>query len=76
MDTVEFEGIGQLDVKTAREKAKEIIKGSGCKKLTEGRLIRDIIMAPSAKEVERILWMCALSGEGLGSLDSNWKKVV
>jgi len=74
IDTVEFHNIETMTLLDARAAANKIITNSKTKAAKKGRLIRDIEKAWSSAEVSRILWMCALAGEGLGSMDSTWNK--
>ena len=74
IDTTQFAKIEKMDVFDARKSGMEIITKSRSTAAKKARLNRDIQRAPSTNEVVRILWMCALAGEGLGSMDSSWNK--
>ena len=75
VDTSEYDAIGKMNVLDARAAGMEIINNSKSTAGKKARLNRDIERAPNAAEVVRILWMCTLAAEGLGSLDSNWNKI-
>lgn len=66
--------LGGMNVIEAKKAAIQILKGSKTKAIKKQHLLRDIQNAPSTEEVERIMWMSALSAEGLSSVNSTWNK--
>lgn len=64
-----------LSLPEAKSKAIEMLKGTNTKATKLGNLIRDIERAPSSREVQRIMWQTMLSGNGLGTVGSQWQKL-
>lgn len=74
VDTSSYNTIGQMSLQESRLAGVAIVDESKMKHSTKCRLIRDLEKASKSTEVERILWMAALSAEGLSSMDSTWNK--
>lgn len=63
----EIRNIGKQTLEFAKSIAITSLKNKNSK------LIRDINECDKPEEVERIMWMAALSAEGLSSIGSKWK---
>lgn len=66
--------LDKLPLDTAKEVAVSLINVTKTKRLVLERLQRDIASAWSPAEVSRIMWQVYMSGTGLGTIGSAWKK--
>ena len=64
-----------FSLEEARDKALKMIKESTTKPSKKAHLIRDISLAPTSREIQRIMWNVYLVGTGFGNLDSGWQKL-
>ena len=74
MDISVLQTLDKMDLNTAKEAAVSLIDVRKTKKIVLNRLHHDISKAPSAAEVSRIMWQVYMSGTGLGTVGSSWKK--
>jgi len=74
MDMDLLQSLDKLPLDKAREVAVSLIDDKKTKKLVRNRLEYDISVAPNSAEVSRIMWQVYLSGSGLGTVGSSWKK--
>jgi len=74
MDMKVLHSLDKLSLTEAREAAVTLIDPKKTKKLVRNRLEHDISKAPSPAEVSRIMWQVYLSGNGLSTVGSVWKK--
>ncbi len=74
MDIQLLQNLDKLPLDESRELAVALIDVKKTKKLVRNRLEYDISKAPSPAEVSRIMWQVYLSGNGLGTVGSSWKK--
>lgn len=72
MDTLQ--SLDKLPLKDAQEAAVTLIDPKKTKKVVMNRLQYDISKAPNAREVSRIMWAVYMSGSGMGTIGSAWKK--
>jgi len=66
--------LDKLPLAEARAQAATLIDFKKTKKIVVNRLKYDINKAPNSVEVSRIMWQVYLSGNGLGTVGSTWKK--
>tara|TARA_B110000503_G_scaffold57388_1_gene91948 strand:+ start:583 stop:822 length:240 start_codon:yes stop_codon:yes gene_type:complete len=66
--------LDKLPLDAAKEVAVSLIDVTKTKKLVLNRLQYDISKAWNSAEVSRIMWQVYMSGTGLGTLGSAWKK--
>ena len=74
MDIELLQSLDKWPLEKAREVAVSLIDDKKTKKLVRNRLEYDISVAPNPTEVSRIMWQVYLSGNGLGTVGSKWKK--
>lgn len=74
IDHAELHKLTGMTILDAKAAALAIINKSKTKAIKKQHLLRDIQNAPTTKEIERIMWMSALSAEGLSSMSSSWNK--
>lgn len=74
MDMDLLQSLDKLPLEKAREVATSLIDVKKTKKIVRNRLEYDISVARTAAEVSRIMWQVYLSGNGLGTVGSSWKK--
>jgi len=74
MDMDALQSLDKLPLQKSREVAVSLIDPKKTKKIVQNRLEYDISVAPSSKEVSRIMWQVYLSGTGLGTVGSAWKQ--
>jgi hypothetical protein len=74
MDMNVLQTLDKLPLDKAREAAVTLIDPKKTKQLVMNRLQYDISKAPSAAEVSRIMWQVYMSGSGLATIGSAWKK--
>jgi hypothetical protein len=74
MDIDALRSLDKLPLETAKEVAVSLIDTRKTKKAVLERLQRDIAKAWSPAEVSRIMWQVYMSGTGLGTIGSAWKK--
>ena len=74
MNLETLQSLDKLPLEKSREVAISLIDVKKTKKLVRNRLEYDISKARSAVEVSRIMWQVYLSGSGLGTVGSQWKK--
>ena len=74
MDMNVLQTLDKLPLDKAREAAVTLIDPKKTKQLVMNRLQYDISKAPSAGEVSRIMWQVYMSGSGLATIGSAWKK--
>lgn len=64
-----------LPLEQAKSKAIELLKDSSTKATKLNNLIRDVLRAPTSREVQRIMWQTMLAGNGLGTIGSKWQSL-
>ena len=74
MNLNKLQKLDKLPLAEARELAVSLIDDKKTKKLVRNRLEFDISKAPNSAEVSRIMWQVYLSGNGLATVGSAWKK--
>lgn len=74
MDIAVLQNLDKMTLPAAQEAAVTLIDVRKTKKIVLDRLQRDISKAPTAAEVSRIMWQVYMSGTGLGTVGSAWKK--
>lgn len=74
MDMNILHKLDKLPLSESRFAAVNLIDPKKTKKLVRNRLEYDISVARSSAEVSRIMWQVYLSGNGLGTVGSTWKK--
>jgi hypothetical protein len=74
MDISALQTLDKMPLQTAKEVAVSLIDVRKTSKIVLNRLQNDIAKAPSAAEVSRIMWQVYLSGSGMGTIGSAWKK--
>jgi hypothetical protein len=74
MDIATLQNLDKMTLSAAQEAAVTLIDVRKTKKLVLNRLQHDISKAPTAAEVSRIMWQVYMSGSGLGTVGSTWKK--
>jgi hypothetical protein len=74
MDIATLQNLDKMTLSAAQEAAVTLIDVRKTKKLVLNRLQHDISKAPTAAEVSRIMWQVYMSGSGLGTIGSTWKK--
>jgi hypothetical protein len=74
MDTATLQSLDKLPLETAKETAITLIDLRKTSKIVLNRLRHDISKAPTPVEVSRIMWQVYLSGSGMGTIGSAWKK--
>jgi hypothetical protein len=74
MDIATLQNLDKMTLSAAQEAAVTLIDVRKTKKLVLNRLQHDISKAPTAAEVSRIMWQVYMSGTGLGTVGSAWKK--
>lgn len=74
MDIATLQNLDKMTLSAAQEAAVTLIDVRKTKKLVLNRLQHDISKAPTAAEVSRIMWQVYMSGSGLGTVGSAWKK--
>lgn len=74
MDMNILQKLDKLPLNEARFAAVNLIDPKKTKKLVRNRLEYDISKARNPAEVSRIMWQVYLSGNGLATVDSSWKK--
>ena len=74
MDMNVLQTLDKLPLDKAREAAVTLIDPKKTKQLVMNPLQYDISKAPSAAEVSRIMWQVYMSGSGLATIGSAWKK--
>jgi hypothetical protein len=73
MNLEKLQTLDKLEINQAREVAISML-GKKTKPLVLQQLKLDIQNAPTSVEVSRIMWQVYLSGTGLGTIGSAWKK--
>ena len=73
MNLEKLQTLDKLEINQAREVAISML-GKKTKPLVLQQLKLDIQNAPTSVEVSRIMWQVYLSGTGLGTIGSTWKK--
>lgn len=68
-----LQSLDKLEINKSRIVATSML-GKKTKPLVLQQLKLDIANAPSSVEVSRIMWQVYLSGSGLGTIGSSWKK--
>lgn len=63
----------EMSLDQARKTAESMIAPK-TKPLVKQRLVMDIASARNSAEVSRIMWQVYMSGSGLGTVGSTWKK--
>jgi len=63
----------EMTLETARKTAETMIAPK-TKPLVKQRLKMDLAAAHNSAEVSRIMWQVYMSGSGLGTVGSTWKK--
>lgn len=74
MDMKVLHSLDKLSLNKSRAAAVTLIDPKKTKKLVLNRLERDISQARNSAEVSRIMWQVYLSGNGLSTVGSAWKK--
>lgn len=74
MDMNILQKLDKLPLNEARFAAVNLIDPKKTKQLVQKRLQYDISKAPNSAEVSRIMWQVYLSGSGLATIGSAWKK--
>lgn len=74
MDIAVLQNLDKMTLSAAQEAAVTLIDVRKTKKIVLNRLQHDISKAPTAAEVSRIMWQVYMSGTGLGTVGSAWKK--
>jgi hypothetical protein len=74
MDIDALRSLDKLPLEDAKELAVSLIDVTKTKKAVLARLQCDISKAWSPAEVSRIMWQVYMSGTGLGTIGSTWKK--
>jgi len=74
MDMEKLQTLDKLPLTEAQETATSLIDPKKTKKQVQDRLQYDISKAPNSAEVSRIMWQVYLSGSGLATIGSAWKK--
>jgi hypothetical protein len=74
MDITTLQNLDKMTLSAAQEAAVSLIDVRKTKKLVLNRLQHDISKAPTAAEVSRIMWQVYMSGNGMGTIGSAWKK--
>jgi len=74
MNMEQLQSLDKLPLNESREVAVTLIDPKKTKNIVRNRLEHDISKAPSSKEVSRIMWQVYLSGNGLATVGSKWKK--
>jgi hypothetical protein len=74
MDMKALHSLDKLPLNESREVAVTLIDPKKTKNVVRNRLEYDISKAPSPAEVSRIMWQVYLSGNGLSTVGSKWKK--
>jgi hypothetical protein len=74
MDITVLQKLDKMTLSAAQEAAVTLIDVRKTKKIVLDRLQRDISKAPTSSEVSRIMWQVYMSGTGLGTVGSAWKK--
>ena len=74
MDLDTLRTLDKLPLEDAKKVAVSLIDVTKTKKLVLNRLQHDIAKAWDSAEVSRIMWQVYMSGTGLGTLGSAWKK--
>jgi hypothetical protein len=74
MDITTLQNLDKMTLSAAKEAAVSLIDVRKTKKLVLNRLRHDISKAPTAAEVSRIMWQVYMSGNGMGTIGSAWKK--
>jgi hypothetical protein len=74
MDITTLQNLDKMTLSAAKEAAVSLIDVRKTKKLVLNRLLHDISKAPTAAEVSRIMWQVYMSGNGMGTIGSAWKK--
>ena len=74
MDISVLQQLDKMDLSAARVAALELLDPKKTKKLVMDRLTLDLEKAPTSIEVSRIMWQCYLSGNGMPTIGSAWKK--
>jgi len=77
-DTEVLSSIDKMELSAAKKTALEMVKLMPKKSMSQStavnRVTHDIMKAPTSVEVARIMFQVYLSGEGLGTIGSAWKK--
>ena len=73
MDMEKLQPLDNLPLTEAQETATSLIDRRKTRKVVAMGLERDIQKARSSAEVSRIMWQVYLSGNGLGTVGSQWK---
>ena len=74
MDIEVLQKLDKLPLTEAQTQAVTLIDVKKTKKIVFTRLKSDISRALNSVEVSRIMWQVYLSGNGLGTVGSTWKK--
>lgn len=74
MDIAVLQNLDKMTLSAAQEAAVTLIDARKTKKIVLNRLQHDISKAPTSAEVSRIMWQVYMSGTGLGTVGSAWKK--
>ena len=74
MDIVTLQSLDKMPLLAAQEAALTLIDLKKTRKTVMNRLMLDIQKAPSSAEVSRIMWQVYLSGSGMPTIGSAWKK--
>lgn len=74
MDMNMLQKLDKLPLNEARFAAVNLIDPKKTKQRVQQRLEYDISKAPNSAEVSRIMWQVYLSGSGLATVGSAWKK--
>lgn len=77
-DTEVLSSIDKMELSAAKKTALEMVKLMPKKSMSQStavnRVTHDIMKAPTSVEVARIMFQVYLSGAGLGTIGSAWKK--
>jgi len=73
MDIEILQKLDKMPLEKAREEALKMLSPK-TKPRALNRLQYDINKAPNSTEVSRIMWQVYLSGSGLGTVGSSWRK--
>jgi hypothetical protein len=73
MDIETLQKLDKMPLEKAREEALKMLSPK-TKQRALNRLQYDLDKAPNSAEVSRIMWQVYLSGSGLGTVGSSWRK--
>lgn len=74
MDIATLQSLDKMPLLAAQEAALTLIDLKKTRKVVMNRLMLDIQKAPTSAEVSRIMWQVYLSGSGMATVGSAWKK--